>query len=175
MTLTEHLTSPLLPSVDVLSDGQVRGGDCVYCGVTLRPGDAVDLGVRNLRRDGALHWFPRACRSCADGGYIDVMLSAAFSACRELPPPDELTDLCLRLRHEICRRLPAVEDAAVRAGEGTLTGHSHQRVVDACADALNAMIDGPDDCPSSLVLGMRAAELGRRLRDLAPYPPCETS
>ncbi|WP_069886614.1 DUF6415 family natural product biosynthesis protein [Streptomyces luteocolor] len=173
MPLTEHLTSPRLPSVDTLSDGQVRGRDCVHCGVTLSAGAVVDLGPQSVKRCGSeVTWFPRACQPCTDGRYVGVLLDAAFSACRVLPPPDRLMDLYLRLRHEICRRMPAVQGAAAGAGEGTLTWHSHRRVIDAVADAL---AEGPGEHPSPLVLAMSAAELGRRLRDLAPYPPCEES
>ncbi|MEV5979119.1 DUF6415 family natural product biosynthesis protein [Streptomyces sp. NPDC052114] len=163
--------TPRLPAADALSDAQVRGRDCVFCGITLRAGAAVDLGAQHVKRlDARVNWFPRACRPCADGAYVTALLDAAFSACRALPPPDELMDLHVRLQYEIHRRLPAARAAAAHAGERTLTWHSHRRVIDAVTDAL---ADGPGDRPSPLALALRAAELGRRLRDLTAYPPCE--
>jgi hypothetical protein len=54
--------SPELPSIADLSEAQVRGAACVYCGVVLDSGTAVDLGERRGRRAGAaFSWFPRAC------------------------------------------------------------------------------------------------------------------
>ncbi|MEU7579007.1 hypothetical protein AB0B50_15550 [Streptomyces sp. NPDC041068] len=42
----------------MLSDRQVRGQDCVFCGIALRAGAAVDLGARELKRCGAtVRWF----------------------------------------------------------------------------------------------------------------------
>ncbi|MFD4631431.1 hypothetical protein ACFVYR_21340 [Streptomyces sp. NPDC058284] len=170
MTLATPLSAPQLPSVGTLSDGQVRGRDCVFCGITLTAATAVDLGTHDITRLGTVtHWFPRTCRSCAAGGYLDCLLDAAFSACRELPPVEQLLDLYLRLRHEVRRRLPAVEQAAAIAGRGTLTWHAHQRIADAATDALNDMTG---DQPSPLALAMRCSEFGRRLRDLTPYEPC---
>ncbi|QEU94619.1 hypothetical protein CP970_30340 [Streptomyces kanamyceticus] len=169
VTPAESLFAPLLPSVGMLSEGQFRGRDCAFCGITLSPTTAVDLGAHHIKRSGVdVRWFPRACRTCVEGGYVNALLDAAFSACRALPPPAHLTDLYARLRHEIRRRLPAAWAAAAQAGEDTLTWHAHQRVIDASTDAL---ADGPGDRPSPLTLAMRVAELGRRLRDLAPYPP----
>ncbi|MFI1677079.1 hypothetical protein [Streptomyces sp. NPDC020607] len=168
MTLTDHLATPLLPAMAMLSDGQVRGQDCVFCGGIA----AVDLGRHDVRRLGVVtSWFPRACRPCANGGYVDHLLSAAFSACRDLGPPEQLLDLYLRLRHEVRRRLPAAEQAVESAGQGTMSSYSHQRIVDAATNALNDVTDVTDDDPSPLVLAMRCSELGRCLRDLVPYRP----
>ncbi|MFD5670954.1 hypothetical protein [Streptomyces sp. NPDC127040] len=51
-----------LPPVSELSEQQVRGVACVYCGIHLGPA-AVDLGMRKAGRAGArVAWFPRACR-----------------------------------------------------------------------------------------------------------------
>ncbi|WAL95278.1 DUF6415 family natural product biosynthesis protein [Streptomyces sp. Je 1-369] len=133
--------------------------------------DAVELGRQDAKCLGAVvSWYPRACRDCAAGGYVDHLLSAAFSACRDLPPPEQLLDLYLRLRHEVRRRLPTVEQAAATAGQGTMSYHAHQRIVDAATDVLLDTVG--DDNPSPLVLAMRCSELGRRLRDLIPYQPC---
>ncbi|MFF1378624.1 DUF6415 family natural product biosynthesis protein [Streptomyces sp. NPDC058308] len=170
MTLTDRLSAPLLPSVNVLSEAQVRGTGCVFCGVTLSTETAVDLGPHKLTRlDEVACWFPRACRPCIGGGYVDVLLTTAFTACRALPPPKTLTDTCRRLRHEIRRRLPAATVAAAESGEGSMAWHAHQRTIDASHDAL---ADEAGERPSPLVLAMRVSELGRRLRDLLRYPPC---
>ncbi|MFH8930908.1 hypothetical protein ACH4D4_28035 [Streptomyces pristinaespiralis] len=57
-----------VPSLDLLSQRQQRGVDCVFCGITVTPADAADLGPRRLRiADHSTHWFPRACRRHAAG------------------------------------------------------------------------------------------------------------
>ncbi|MEU5897872.1 MULTISPECIES: hypothetical protein [Streptomyces] len=170
MTLTDRLTAPLLPSMGLLSEGQVRGQDCVFCGSPA----AIDLGRHDMKCLGAvISWFPRACRPCADGGYVDHLITAATSACQDLPPPPRLADLYRRLQHEVRRRLPIAERAASVAVQGTMSYHAHQRVVDAATDALTDAAD--DSEPSPLVLAMRCHELGRRLHDLVPYRPCGDS
>ncbi len=59
---TRHLP---VPDLSNLSEPQVRGTACVWCGVTLATATAVDLTPRRVRR---LDWyhtiFPRACRTC---------------------------------------------------------------------------------------------------------------
>ncbi|MBT2489430.1 hypothetical protein J7E96_13040 [Streptomyces sp. ISL-96] len=51
-----------LPRIETLSQSQQRGVDCVFCGITLTPRTAVDLGPRRLRILGHVtHWYPRAC------------------------------------------------------------------------------------------------------------------
>lgn len=53
-----------LPDVGTLSQRQQRGMDCVFCGITLTPATAVDLGPRALKiLDYVTSWFPRACRN----------------------------------------------------------------------------------------------------------------
>ncbi|MGR8010416.1 hypothetical protein [Streptomyces hypolithicus] len=53
-----------LPPVETLSQRQQRGMDCVWCGITLTPRTALDLGPQPLRiLDHATHWYPRACVS----------------------------------------------------------------------------------------------------------------
>ncbi|MCW7945149.1 hypothetical protein AAW14_24835 [Streptomyces hygroscopicus] len=56
----------VLPDLATLSEEQVRGITCVWDGVALRAGAAVDLGPRTAGRAGAdVQWFPRGCRHCA--------------------------------------------------------------------------------------------------------------
>lgn len=51
-----------LPPVDGLTEGQIRGVDCVWCGITLDNGTAVDLRPRPISQAGVgIRWFPRAC------------------------------------------------------------------------------------------------------------------
>ncbi|MFB6805509.1 hypothetical protein [Streptomyces sp. NPDC056387] len=53
---------PPLPPVGDLSEQQVRGTACVYCGIHLGAGPAVDLGERIAQlADLRVRWFPRAC------------------------------------------------------------------------------------------------------------------
>ncbi|GHA14735.1 hypothetical protein ACFOOM_10950 [Streptomyces echinoruber] len=54
-----------LPSLDRLTEEQVRGGCCVWGGEPLSTATAVDLGPRTGRRLGQpFQWFPRADRRC---------------------------------------------------------------------------------------------------------------
>lgn len=54
--------SPPLPPIADLSEQQVRGIACVYCGITLDNATAIDLGERPASRAGGrVRWFPRAC------------------------------------------------------------------------------------------------------------------
>ncbi|MFF3620090.1 hypothetical protein [Streptomyces sp. NPDC002467] len=51
-----------LPPLSELSEQQVRGSACVFCGIHLDNETAVDLGERRAGRAGAtVRWFPRAC------------------------------------------------------------------------------------------------------------------
>ncbi|GGT31202.1 hypothetical protein GCM10014713_25810 [Streptomyces purpureus] len=57
-----------LPRIGTLTQRQQRGQDCVWCGISLATGTAVDLGPRPLRiLDYTANWFPRACRSHTSG------------------------------------------------------------------------------------------------------------
>ncbi len=61
------ITRPLPPMAS-LSQRQRRGMDCVWCGITLTAGIAVDLGARPCRiADMTFSWYPRACRTHAEG------------------------------------------------------------------------------------------------------------
>ena len=54
-----------LPDHNSLSQQQVRGTACVWCGVALAPDTAVDLGERRIRvLDDHVTTFPRGCRQC---------------------------------------------------------------------------------------------------------------
>lgn len=53
-----------LPAIGSLTARQQRGIDCVWCGITLTPGNAVDVpGEHYIRRlDMRTRWYPRTCR-----------------------------------------------------------------------------------------------------------------
>lgn len=64
-TIPDVLELLTLPSLDGLSELQVRGITCVWCGVHLSAETAVDLGPRRQRLlDTHRNWFPRGCRAC---------------------------------------------------------------------------------------------------------------
>jgi hypothetical protein len=52
-----------LPKIDLLADLQMRGVTCVWCGTSLTPQNARDLGPRP-RPGGEARWFPRGCTRC---------------------------------------------------------------------------------------------------------------
>lgn len=54
-----------LPTLDGLTQNQVRGASCIWCDTVLRTATAIDLGERKHRRlDGRFSTFPRSCRQC---------------------------------------------------------------------------------------------------------------
>ncbi|KPI20087.1 hypothetical protein OK074_7636 [Actinobacteria bacterium OK074] len=54
-----------IPPVATLSEQQVCGHVCVWCGAALATGRVVDLGQRQIQRlDCHITMFPRACRAC---------------------------------------------------------------------------------------------------------------
>jgi hypothetical protein len=57
--------------VGTLSEQQLRGAECVWCGVHLTTDTAVDLGEHRIRvLDSHITAFPRGCRPCtADTAY----------------------------------------------------------------------------------------------------------
>lgn len=64
-SISPGLAALQLPSLDGLTEQQVRGVTCVWDGIVLTPETAVDLGPRPQRRlDGHYQWFPRACLGC---------------------------------------------------------------------------------------------------------------
>lgn len=56
-----------LPATADLTDAQLRGTACVWCAMRLDTATAVDFGVRPDPDCPWASWFPRACRSCAEG------------------------------------------------------------------------------------------------------------
>ncbi|MFF7452082.1 MULTISPECIES: hypothetical protein [unclassified Streptomyces] len=73
--VSDHTTNPTavdfalalltLPEPGPLAEAQVRGQNCVWCGITLVTETAVDLGPRRKTAlDGSYDWFPRGCKTC---------------------------------------------------------------------------------------------------------------
>ncbi len=56
-----------VPSTKGLSERQLRGTACAWCGTPVTTDTAVDLGPRPYRRlNLKSSWFPRACVPCAE-------------------------------------------------------------------------------------------------------------
>ncbi|GAB2731913.1 hypothetical protein GCM10027072_28360 [Streptomyces bullii] len=51
-----------LPRIQLLTERQMQGVVCVWCGAPLTPETARDLGARS--RPGGTQWFPRGCKRC---------------------------------------------------------------------------------------------------------------
>lgn len=59
-----HTPIPVaVPCVDEMTEAQLRGHHCVWCGLALGLACSVDLGAR-IGEDGH-HWYPRSCPQCA--------------------------------------------------------------------------------------------------------------
>ncbi|MGA4842730.1 DUF6415 family natural product biosynthesis protein [Streptomyces sp. G45] len=101
------------------------------------------------------------------------LLEVALAACRTLPPTETTVQVHRDLVAEIQLRLPRAEQAAAAAEDGSPEWHRHQRVIRAARDALDWEGVRPQPGEGPLVAALRVAELGRRLRDLAAYPPRE--
>lgn len=93
-----------------------------------------------------------------------ALIVAALSACRNLPPLEELTDLDTQLRTRILALTPIVQTRADAMNRGTVDWYAHQRALDRSQDALTSP---PGTSP--LAAAIQVAELGRRLRDLDTY------
>lgn len=53
-----------LPSAGELTDEQIRGAACVWCGGPLTNETAVSLGEMPLPVGHRAGWFPRSCPNC---------------------------------------------------------------------------------------------------------------
>lgn len=72
-----------LPALDGLTEAQVRGRDCVWCGIVLTAETAIDCGPRRKKHLGtAYDWFPRSCTSCTGGAALRALHDHA-PACKE--------------------------------------------------------------------------------------------
>lgn len=58
-----------LPPTESLTERQLRGADCVFCGRDLFLGDVRNLGEQTREVFGSVvAWFPRADPGCLTGG-----------------------------------------------------------------------------------------------------------
>ncbi|MFD5026973.1 hypothetical protein [Streptomyces sp. NPDC058373] len=60
------MTTAQLPHPRTLTDDQLRGAACVWCGTTVTTATAVDLGARPDPSCPWASWYPRACPPCAE-------------------------------------------------------------------------------------------------------------
>ena len=75
---TNVLAILTVPAFSTMSDDQVRGRSCAWCGVTLAPETAVDLGARHIRiLDQRVSRFPRGCRQCTGKAAYEALLDHA--------------------------------------------------------------------------------------------------
>ncbi|CAL9449304.1 DUF6415 family natural product biosynthesis protein [Streptomyces sp. enrichment culture] len=110
-----------VPDRDGLTRRQRQGGDCVWCGLTLGPETAIDLGHRSYKDEDADYWtswWPRGCRSCvAHRAPMPVdTLTMRREALRGLGKkggmsPDEAAMFTLTYRGMALALVPAVRDA----------------------------------------------------------------
>lgn len=66
------------PGLSELSEEQVRGAACIWCGTRLSAHTAVNLGEERVRLlDGAITMFPRSCRTCVADRAHQALLAHA--------------------------------------------------------------------------------------------------
>jgi hypothetical protein len=88
-----------LPAWRDLSDQQVRGAACVWCGIFLAPPTAVDLGVRRIKvLDGHLNTYPRACRTCMRAHVLQAETDHR-AMCEQCVDDHTVCDTARALRH----------------------------------------------------------------------------
>ena len=57
-----------------LTEMQIRGITCVWCGIGLSPATAVSLGERTRRHlDGHLRWWPQGCHPCTQAETLHAL------------------------------------------------------------------------------------------------------
>lgn len=78
-SISPGLAALQLPSLDGLTEQQVRGITCVWDGIPLTTENAIDLGARTV--DG-VQWFPRACPRCVG----ERALAALYEHCTVCDP-----------------------------------------------------------------------------------------
>lgn len=88
----------VLPSLDTLTDDQVRGAHCAWCKTPVTADTAVDFGEQTSPAPWAtstigMRWYPRACPACvAKAAHRGLMDHASDCAdCRRVPAPGEPT------------------------------------------------------------------------------------
>lgn len=78
-TSQQMLALLCLPVPAHLTPPQIRGADCVWCGMQLHGDTAVDLGQRYNSIVGVVgRWFPQGCRPCT----LKPLLALYYDHCR---------------------------------------------------------------------------------------------
>ena len=85
-----------LPGLARLTDGQVRGADCVWCRTPLTADTAVDFGEQTSDAPWStsvigMRWYPRACPTCTATRAHRGLLNHAPGCddCRKSPAPGD--------------------------------------------------------------------------------------
>lgn len=66
---TVTVTARKLPPPETLTERQLRGAGCCFCGADLAHAEVTDLGQQRTTVYGArVSWFPRCCATCPGGG-----------------------------------------------------------------------------------------------------------
>lgn len=87
-----------LPDVAGLSDHQVRGKACVWCGIILAPDTAVDLGPRRIRiLDRHVTTYPRGCRACV-AEHLPAAQQAHAAGCEQCADAPDVCETARTLR-----------------------------------------------------------------------------
>lgn len=94
----------------------------------------------------------------------DQLIGRARSACRDLPPHDELAELDTQLRAHIAALMPVVQRRFEQQEQYSADWYAGNRILLDAGDALQEPSQG-----TPLAAAMGVAELGRRLRDLDAY------
>jgi hypothetical protein len=105
-----------LPGVDDLSEEQLRGAYCVWCGVPLTSDTAVDLGERRVRLlDSHVTSFPRACRACA-GPRIYRALLTHTQTCGQCADDQTQCEMGTALRNAVRETRPGPHTMTLTEG-----------------------------------------------------------
>lgn len=105
-TNTDALALLPLPTHSELSEPQVRGKSCVWCGATLNSAIAVDLGQRRVKLlDSSITTFPRGCRTCTAQEAYKALVehTAACKACKSRGGLCSARDELVALRRKALR------------------------------------------------------------------------
>jgi len=99
MPTHEALALLPLPSLDGLTEQQVRGTACVWDGVPLLGTAAVNLGPRPKKRLGQTYqWFPQGCTRCVREAAIRVV-RVHKGACEQCTDNASVCDVRAALEH----------------------------------------------------------------------------
>lgn len=90
-----------LPPLDGLTEEQLRGATCIWCGTGLTTDTAVDLGERRHKRlDGHYSTFPRGCRADAHRSAVQALHDHAGSCEQCVDDPGVCAEVMALVRLE---------------------------------------------------------------------------